>query len=51
MGNMNEPDYTTSPNDAGNWKTESPNPKDLSHWHGDIELYLNISNYLKLLMR
>ena len=38
----NEPDYTTNHNNAGNWKTEPPNPTDLSHWYGTIFEYIRL---------
>ena len=38
----NEPDYTTNHNNVGNWKTEPPNPTDLSHWYGTIFEYIRL---------
>ena len=38
----NEPDYTTNHGCIGNWATNPPDPKDLSHWYGTIFQYIRL---------
>ena len=38
----NEPDYTRNYNAVGDWETNPPNPKDLSHWYGTIFEYIRL---------
>jgi hypothetical protein len=38
----NEPDYTRNYNSVNDWKTNPPNPNDLTHWYGSIFQYIRL---------